>query len=197
MKIQQIAPENGTAYSDAFWATLYRVLCGFGFAEVQLIWMRSSAFLVAHAAFLGLVGRGPLDSKPVLLVGLAVAGLLLTWLWMVVNSVGWIYQNLWYWYAANLKFTKVTAPLPTDFAAADKPPRPGRIFLLAQSVCLVFAVAYSSLLGFAVFTLGTTLVCALVVSAVAILLAVVAGYLFHQACYRSVTEHALGSVSAL
>jgi hypothetical protein len=131
MPRQYVPPYGNEKYSDIFWASLYGTLCGFGFTEVRLVWMRTSAFLVAHAAFVGLIGPGIATYPPGLVMLFAFAGLVLAGLWMAMNSLGWMNQNLWYWYAARLRFKDVR--LPTDVFGTELVPKPNDpIFWVAQ-----------------------------------------------------------------
>src|SRR5688500_4553915 len=106
-----IGPHDGTSYNDQFWIACYSTICNFGLTEVRLIWMRYSAFLIAHSTLLGLMGFAWNAAGRFLLIQ-SVVGLVLTLLWMMMNSLGWTNQNLWYWQAANLRFSGLSIRLP-------------------------------------------------------------------------------------
>ena len=186
MPRQDVPPHDGVEYSDIFWSSLYATLSGFGFAEVQLIWMRYSAFLVAHSAFIGLIGRGSFPD-PSLVAILAVAGLVLTGLWMAMNSLGWMNQNFWYWHAARLKFTGLNGPLPTDsFAQEDVPKPSGDIFRIAQGVPAVFVAAYAVVMESALGRLGFGTLWATLLSLAAALVVLGIAWRVHGAFFKKI-----------
>lgn len=172
---QKIPPHNGSNYSDIFWASLYGTLCRFGHTETRLIWMRSSAFLVVHAALIHLtVPKKSVSLEPIVLLALALVGIFLACLWSIMNHLGWINQEIWYWYAAKLRFTKVNVALPTDFWHTKAPPKPfGEIYLIVQIIIVLFIVSYSVLFGLAMFRLCVPVMWTLVSSVIVTVIALV------------------------
>jgi hypothetical protein len=184
---QSIPPYEQDQYSDIFWASLYGTLCQFGMNETRLIWLRSSAMLIAHSFILNLaVGQslsGPDERRPFAL-GLAVIGLLLTCCWCVLNFHGWRNQDHYYWFAARLQFTGINVPLTTDFWGSRTPPRPsGTVYWIAQLISVIFFLVYLAILGFALSSL-TRLCIALVL----VIAAAVAGCAGVFLCCRSLLK---------
>ena len=184
---QYVPPEKDEAYSDIFWASLYGTLCGFGFAEVRLIWMRSSAFLIAHAAFIGLLGRGVLStnsSKAWLYPTFAVFGLFLALLWSTMNCLGWKNQSTWYWHAARIKFKGVNVNLPTDSWSGQELPKPCAIFIVAQLTVALFVAVYSMLLGVSLRSAGVGPFWSIALAAVSAIGVLIAAWAIHSKFYK-------------
>ena len=155
----KIVPDNDVKFNDQFWSNLYNTLCSFGFSEVRAIWMRASVFLLAHGAFLAFIGKDTIIGKAsinnadrVFLLVASIIGIVAAALWFVINYLGWLYQNLWYWQAARLKFDmgNVTFEfLPTEPFAASNIRRPfGTIYYTAQLFPVLFMAIYSLLIGY-------------------------------------------------
>src|SRR5205085_4830209 len=73
----------------------FTILIGMATTEVNLIWLRYSAFLVA--AGLDLAAIPEIAEKDLSLrLSLCVFGYVVSVTWWLINFAGWINQNLWY-----------------------------------------------------------------------------------------------------
>src|SRR5258706_3154234 len=124
---REISPSDPEGYVDQFWSGMFATLCSFGQAESRLVWMRWSAFLVVHVLILSFL-RDIKDNQSFVYLVLGVSGLALSGIWAYLNHLGWVNQNVFYWYAARLNFKDKSQDimLPTDeFAAGKQPGKPG------------------------------------------------------------------------
>ena len=64
--------------------------------EAQLVWNRFNAMMVAHSIILGALGTkiGDATNQIYVLIGSCI-GILLTYLWWALTSLGWSLQQAW------------------------------------------------------------------------------------------------------
>jgi hypothetical protein len=182
MSTQEIQPFENEKYSDEFWANIYGTICGFGFAEAKLSWARYSAFLIAHSVFLGLIGRESIAAQQALkLILLSIAGFILTLFWMLMNSLGWIYQNRWYWNAARLNFTGIRVQLPTNSYLQKNAIEPiSPMFIIVQLVAVLFVFAYAILLGVGMTLFGLKNIYVFLIATSSTLLIITTAFIAHK-----------------
>lgn len=136
--------------------SLYSTFTNFGLQEASLIWNRYAAFLVLEGFIVGgLLSFGKNIGSYTFLV-LSIAGLLVTIVWHVLNYLGWLKQNEFYYYAAKLNINSNNGILlPTDEYPSDnskcgivKYLRPNSpIYLTAQVIPIVFIISYSYIIA--------------------------------------------------
>jgi len=178
---QDVSPfDEKNQYSDIFWASMYGTLCRFGLNETRLVWMRASAFLIVHGVLLQ-SALDPQNSDLLSAYALQVAGLVLACLWSIMNYLGWMNQDRWYWYAAMFKFEKIQVPLPTDYFRGSQPQKPGgHIYVITQIVVWLFVLLYAGLIGLTCYQQGFSWVIALILSGASIGLVWIVTYFTQQ-----------------
>jgi len=130
----------------------YSTLSNYGLTEASLTWNRYAAFLVLEGFFLAgaLHFMDPDKGYGFPLLGItACIGLLITMLWYLLNFYGWLNQNVFYYYASQVKIKG--AKLPTDkynYHLNGKKPlkalRPKSvIYIIAQLVLYLLMLVYS------------------------------------------------------
>lgn len=177
-----LSSQQGSASPPTGWVNLYAAVIGEGRQETSLIWMRYSAFLVAHSLLMQPLLRDwrlsttapPQLVPPTIVIPAAIAGLLLTMLWWFLNYAGWSNQNLKYTYAFRVQPPGVDPSwLPTNWWRDSDKRRPwGPIYWTAQACPMMMALAYCIFLGWGIYSLGASVNCAVLAALLAAAMAV-------------------------
>ncbi len=135
----------------------YSVLSNFGLTEAPLTWTRYAAFLVLEGFILAGVkdylSKAP-DEADYLLVLISLLGIFITMLWHLLNMLGWLNQNEFYYYAAKVKMKEFRLPTnkyryPQNGLSLSATIKPNsEIYYVAQAVPYLLILVYTTTLGY-------------------------------------------------